>query len=89
MRQFFYATARLGVYKTLTENVGKQNKAKGIKNLTFSQKASCAIAAGFCGSILANPADLALVRIQADSQLPIQERRNYKNVFDALARIVK
>lgn len=40
-------------------------------NLTFVQKASCAITAGFCGSILANPADLALVRMQADSQLPL------------------
>lgn len=27
--------------------------------------------------------------MQADSQLPVAERRNYKNVFDAFSRIVK
>lgn len=32
---------------------------------------------------------MALVRMQADSQLPLNERRNYKNVFDAFSRIVK
>jgi len=36
-----------------------------------------------------NPADLALVRIQADSTLPVEERRGYKNVFDAFYKIVK
>ncbi len=89
MRQVFYATTRLGAYKTLTEKMGNENKAKGVKNLTFFQKACCASIAGFCGSLLANPADLALVRMQADSQLPLSERRNYKNVVDALGRISK
>jgi len=27
--------------------------------------------------------------MQADNQLPVNERRNYKNVFDAFARITK
>jgi solute carrier family 25 oxoglutarate transporter 11 len=49
----------------------------------------CAGIAGFFGALLANPADLALIRMQADSQLPIAERRNYKNVFDAFSRISK
>jgi solute carrier family 25 oxoglutarate transporter 11 len=29
------------------------------------------------------------VRFQADTTLPVDERRNYKHVFDALGRIVK
>lgn len=45
--------------------------------------------AGFIGSLVGNPADLALVRMQADARLPPAERRNYKNVFDAFGRIVK
>lgn len=35
------------------------------------------------------PADLVLIRMQSDSTLPIEQRRNYKNVFDAFGRIVK
>lgn len=45
--------------------------------------------AGGFGSFIATPCDLALVRMQADSTLPVEERRNYKHVFDAFGRIVK
>ena len=38
---------------------------------------------------MGNPADLALVRMQNDTALPAEERRNYKNVVDAFRRIVK
>lgn len=38
---------------------------------------------------MGNPADLALVRMQADSRLPVEERRNYTGVFNAFGRIVK
>ena len=47
------------------------------------------LAAGAIGSTIGNPCDLSLVRFQADSTLPADQRRNYKNVFDALARIVR
>jgi solute carrier family 25 oxoglutarate transporter 11 len=36
-----------------------------------------------------NPADLALVRMQADSRLPKEEKRNYTSVFNAFSRITK
>jgi solute carrier family 25 oxoglutarate transporter 11 len=39
--------------------------------------------------LIGNPADLCLVRFQADGSLPVDQRRNYKNVFDAMGRIVK
>ncbi|KAF2286236.1 hypothetical protein GH714_012166 [Hevea brasiliensis] len=35
-----------------------------------------------------NPADLALIRMQADATLPAAQRRNYTNAFHALYRIV-
>ena len=38
---------------------------------------------------MGNPPDLALVRMQADYQLPVNERRNYTNVFNAFARITR
>lgn len=44
---------------------------------------------GGIGSVVANPTDMALIRFQSDNNLPPAERRNYKNVFDALGRIYK
>lgn len=44
--------------------------------------------AGFLGSLVGNPSDLALVRFQADHTLPKELRRNYKHVFDAFNRII-
>lgn len=32
---------------------------------------------------------MALIRMQADSRLPMEERRNYTGVFNAFSRIVK
>lgn len=58
-----------------------------IDSLSFFQKAYCASFAGFIGSLVGNPADLALIRMQADARLPEAERRNYKNVFNAFSRI--
>jgi solute carrier family 25 oxoglutarate transporter 11 len=44
--------------------------------------------AGGIGASLGTPADLVLVRMQSDSTLPVDRRRNYKNFFDATRRIV-
>jgi solute carrier family 25 oxoglutarate transporter 11 len=59
------------------------------ENLSALQKAGASIIAGGIGSFIGTPCDLALVRMQADSTLPFAERRNYKHVFDAFARIIK
>lgn len=45
--------------------------------------------AGALGSFIGNPCDLALVRMQADTTLPADQRRNYKHVGDAFTRIIK
>ena len=47
------------------------------------------MAAGGIGSFIGTPFDLCLVRFQSDSSLPVEERRNYTNVFNAMARISK
>jgi len=44
--------------------------------------------AGAFGSFVGNPADLCLVRMQADTTLPMAERRGYTSVFNALTTIV-
>ena len=76
---------RLGLFYNISEYFREQN---GGKNLSAWQKAQASIVAGGLGSFVGTPADLCLVRMQADSTLPKEERRNYTSVFNALTRIV-
>jgi len=81
-RQVVYTGARLGLYDVFTEKAkDKEGKLSGVGI------AGCALAAGGLAAIIGNPADLALIRMQADSMLPVDQRRGYKHVFDALGRI--
>jgi solute carrier family 25 oxoglutarate transporter 11 len=55
--------------------------------LPLIQKAFIGLTAGAIGATVGSPADLALIRMQADSTLPAAQRRHYKNAFQALYRI--
>ncbi|KAH7853539.1 hypothetical protein Vadar_003749 [Vaccinium darrowii] len=85
LRQATYTTARLGTFKILTKNAVAANAGKP---LPLYQKVLCGLTAGAIGACVGTPADLALVRMQADTTLPPSQRRNYKNVFHALYRII-
>ncbi|KAG8387373.1 hypothetical protein BUALT_Bualt02G0014600 [Buddleja alternifolia] len=85
LRQATYTTARLGSFKILTNKAIEANDGKP---LPLYQKALCGLTAGAIGACFGNPADLALVRMQADATLPAHQRRNYTNAFQALYRIV-
>ena len=52
-------------------------------------KALNSLVAGAVASGIANPFDLALVRMQADMTLPEAQRRNYRNVVHAFQTILK
>lgn len=85
IRQLVYGTLRLGIYFNMMEGF----KAKSADGTTTTvQKVTASLCAGTFGSFIGNPADLALVRLQADSSMPPEERRNYKGAFDAFRRIV-
>ena len=86
LRQATYTTARLGIFKTITEEAKKMNEGKP---LPLWQKAVCGLTAGGLGSLVGSPADLALIRMQADGTLPVDQRRNYRNAFHSLSSIVK
>lgn len=66
----------------------KAIEANDGKPLPLYQKALCGLTAGAIGASFGSPADLALIRMQADATLPAAQRRNYKNAFHALYRIV-
>lgn len=83
-RQVVYTGARLGLYDIFTE------KAKGADgSLPFWKVTGCALSAGGIAAVMGNPADLALVRMQADSMAPEAQRRNYKGVGHALTSIAR
>lgn len=86
LRQATYTTARLGIFNTLSAQLKEWNQGQ---NLPLWVKACCGLTAGGLGALVGTPADLTLVRMQADSTLPIEQRRNYKGVGDAFVRIVR
>ena len=85
VRQLTYTTTRLGVFRW-TSN---QLKKDGEKALPFYKKAFAGLFAGAVGAFVGTPADLALVRMQADTTLPVDQRRNYKGVSDAIRSIIR
>jgi len=72
-RQILYTGARLGLYDKLTEMTKEHNG--NAKALPLHQTAACAVTAGGVAAVLGNPADLSLIRMQADSMLPAAEQR--------------
>jgi len=83
-RQIVYTGARLGLFDMFTGSMKQPGKS-----LSFGENAVCALGAGGLAAIVGNPADLALIRMQADSMLPAAERAGYTNVFTAMSLIVK
>jgi solute carrier family 25 (mitochondrial oxoglutarate transporter), member 11 len=71
--------------RVLTNKAVEANEGKP---LPLVQKALIGLTAGAIGASVGSPADLALIRMQADSGLPAAQRRNYKNAFHALYPIV-
>uniref|UniRef100_A0A8D0K6V4 Solute carrier family 25 member 11 n=1 Tax=Sus scrofa TaxID=9823 RepID=A0A8D0K6V4_PIG len=85
LRQATYTTTRLGIYTVLFERLtGADGTPPG-----FLLKALIGMTAGATGAFVGTPAEVALIRMTADGRLPPDQRRGYKNVFDALIRIVR
>ncbi|XP_026748328.2 mitochondrial 2-oxoglutarate/malate carrier protein-like [Galleria mellonella] len=83
-RQATYTTGRLGSFNTILD----WYKAEyGVPS--FSMKILMGMTAGGIGAFIGTPAEVSLIRMTADGRLPPEKRRNYKNVFNALNRIVR
>lgn len=88
LRQAVYTTARLGFFDTFMGKLTARAKEKG-QGIGFSERATAGLSAGGLAAMLGNPADLALIRMQSDGLKPVDQRKNYKSVIDALVRISK
>lgn len=86
MRQAVYGTARIGLHRTISNELSARNKGKP---LSFGTKMLSAICSGSIAVVAGTPFDVALVRMQADSMKAKENRRGYKNVFDAISRVIK
>jgi len=81
-RQVVYTGARLGLFDQFTAAMKTPGKPLG-----FGENAICALGAGGIAALIGNPADLALIRMQADSMLPAAERQGYNNVIATIGKI--
>ena len=84
LRQATYTTARLGIFTSLMDSFKKPDE-----NISFAKKCVFGMIAGGSGAFIGTPAELALIRMTSDGRLPKNEQRGYKNVFDALFRVIK
>ncbi|KAF7268783.1 mitochondrial 2-oxoglutarate/malate carrier protein-like [Rhynchophorus ferrugineus] len=84
LRQATYTTTRLGIYTYLLELTTIDKKPP-----SFALKALMGMFAGICGAFVGTPSEVALIRMTSDGRLPPEQRRNYRNVFDALIRIYR
>ncbi|KAL8445940.1 hypothetical protein Emag_004905 [Eimeria magna] len=93
IRQLTYSTARLGLFRVFSDKMKELSKDADPTSppspLPLWKKAVAGLAAGGIAAAIGNPADLSLIRMQADATLPPESRRNYTGVLNALTRIVK
>lgn len=91
LRQWLYGSCRMGIYSYLLELEKKKShtNASSEKHISFGTKLAMGSISGGIGSFVGTPSEVALVRMSADSKLPLRERRNYTGVFNCLTRIVK
>lgn len=82
-RQMVYGTARIGLHRKFSDQLVAMNDGHPI---SFLQKTLSGMASGSIAVCIGTPFDTALVRLQSDGMADPKDRRNYKNVFDALLR---
>nr|BAF02125.1 putative mitochondrial dicarboxylate carrier protein [Arabidopsis thaliana] len=85
LRQTLYSTTRMGLYDIIK---GEWTDPE-TKTMPLMKKIGAGAIAGAIGAAVGNPADVAMVRMQADGRLPLTDRRNYKSVLDAITQMIR
>jgi hypothetical protein len=76
---------RFGVYDAGKRLLGERTNVP----LPYYRKVLATVLSGMCGSLIACPADMILVRMQADGRLPLEQRRGYRNALHGLYRVAR
>lgn len=85
LRQTLYSTTRMGLYDVLKQKWTDKDS----NSMPLGRKIAAGLLAGGIGAAVGNPADVAMVRMQADGRLPLAQRRNYKSVIDAITQMAR
>lgn len=85
LRQTLYSTTRMGLYDIMKQKWTDPET----RTMPLGRKIAAGLIAGGIGAAVGNPADVAMVRMQADGRLPPTQRRNYTSVIDAIRRMSK
>lgn len=88
LRQIVYGTSRLGLFFTFEDKL-KQRAERNGTTVSFGERAGAGLAAGALGSMIGNPTEVALIRMQSDGLLPAAQRANYPSAFHALSSIAR
>jgi dicarboxylate transporter 10 len=82
-RAVLYSGIRFGMYEKL-----KEMSSTPTHTPTTPTLVSIAAASGATGSICSNFTDVVCLRMQNDPGLPLEQRRNYKNIAHGLVKMI-
>lgn len=80
LRQSIFSSMRHGLFGIYSHKVRSENT---------SVKIFGGMTCGAVSALIANPTDVVLIRMQADGHLAKENRRNYKNGFDGILKILR
>jgi solute carrier family 25 oxoglutarate transporter 11 len=86
MRQFLFASFRIGLFYNLSDYLKQKKNGKPV---SIGETALASVSAGGTAILTVMPFDVVFVRMQAENSLPLEQRRGYTNMFNALSRISK
>jgi len=90
VRQIFYATSRFGLFEVFRDKLeGMDVASEKAGEVGVVKRLMAGLSSGAAAAYLSCPAEVSLVRMANDAQLPVAERRNYKGVVDVAMRISK
>lgn len=87
LRHVFYTSIRIVAYENLRSNL---SHGEDPQNLSVAKKAFIGGASGIIGQVIASPADLIKVRMQADGRLmKLGQQPRYTGLADAFTKIAQ
>lgn len=86
LREGTYSTMRFAIYHLLKDRAIRNNDGQPIST---AHNVFLGMIGGIVGGFVGNPADIVNIRMQADSRLPIEQRRNYNHAIDGLRRLYR
>lgn len=82
-RQVFYASSRFGLFEVIRDEI------KNYRETDLASRLFAGCTSGAMAAVISCPAEVTLVRMSNDANLPPEQRRNYRGVANAAARILK